>query len=128
MFNIGLAELLLILVLAVVLVGPQDLPKVTRWLARAFRSMRNTLKEFTASLNIDEEIKDVKETGNMLRETIRDINPVADLTDELQMVKKETQTGIKLFTDLPGAIKKEAMGLGAAQEKEPVSDGEKRIH
>ena len=75
MFNIGIAELVLILVLAFVLVGPQDLPKVARWLARSLRVIRNTIKNAMASINIDEDIKEVKKSGNELRDTIRDIYP-----------------------------------------------------
>ncbi|MBR4081764.1 MAG: twin-arginine translocase TatA/TatE family subunit [Clostridia bacterium] len=34
MFNIGFAELILVLIVAFLIVGPKDLPKVARWIAR----------------------------------------------------------------------------------------------
>ena len=40
MFNIGFAELLLVLIIAYVIVGPKDLPKVARWLGRMVKRAR----------------------------------------------------------------------------------------
>ena len=40
MFNIGFSELLLVLLVAFLVVGPKDLPKVARWLGRAVKKSR----------------------------------------------------------------------------------------
>ena len=45
MFNIGFAELLLVLIIAYVIVGPKDLPKVARWLGRMVRYARQLIKD-----------------------------------------------------------------------------------
>ena len=45
MFNIGFAELLLVLVIAYVIVGPRDLPKVARWLGRMVRRAKQLIRE-----------------------------------------------------------------------------------
>ena len=37
MFQIGFSELMLVLLIAFVIVGPKDLPKVARWLGRAVK-------------------------------------------------------------------------------------------
>ena len=42
MFNIGVGEILIVLVVAFVIVGPDDLPKVARWLGRQVRRPRTT--------------------------------------------------------------------------------------
>ena len=88
MFGISMSELLVILVLALVVVGPKDLPKVALWLARVLRAIRNMVKEFVSALNIDEEIKEVNEAGKELRETMRDLNPGA-LKDEYMTVEEK---------------------------------------
>ena len=107
MFNIGMIELLILFAVAVIVVGPKDLPKVARWLAGVLRSIRNMVLEFSSALNVEEEMKEVKEAGNMLKESVQDINPIAELTDEIQKVKEATQTELKALTDLPGSGKKE---------------------
>ena len=45
MFNIGFSELLLVLLVAFLVVGPKDLPKVARWLGRAVKKSRRLLNE-----------------------------------------------------------------------------------
>lgn len=43
MFNIGFSELLLVLLVAFLVVGPKDLPKVARWLGRTVKKSRRLL-------------------------------------------------------------------------------------
>ena len=43
MFNIGFSELILILLVAFVIVGPRDLPKVAAALGRGVRSIRRLI-------------------------------------------------------------------------------------
>ena len=45
MFNIGFSELLLVLLVAFLVVGPKDLPKVARWLGRTVKKSRRLLNE-----------------------------------------------------------------------------------
>jgi sec-independent protein translocase protein TatB len=100
MFNIGMGELLVILVVAMALVGPGDLPKVTRWIARVFKSMRTMVKSLTAELSLEEDIRRVKEAGKELKETVHDINPLAELTDEIEETKRETREAFNILDDL----------------------------
>ena len=46
MFNIGLGELLIVLLIAYVFVGPRDLPRVAKWLGRQVRRLRAVSREF----------------------------------------------------------------------------------
>ena len=46
MFNIGFSELILILLVAFVIVGPKDLPKVARALGRGVRNAKRWIDEF----------------------------------------------------------------------------------
>jgi sec-independent protein translocase protein TatB len=100
MFNIGMGELLVILVAAMVLVGPGDLPKVTRWLAKAFKYIRTTVKSITAELSIEEDLREVKEAGKELKETVHSINPLAEVTDEIEKTKRETREAFNILEDL----------------------------
>lgn len=43
--NIGFGELIMILLVAFLVVGPKDLPKVARWLGRQVRMIRRMIEE-----------------------------------------------------------------------------------
>jgi sec-independent protein translocase protein TatB len=117
MFNIGMGELLVILIVAMVLVGPGDLPKVTRWIANAFKSIRTTVKSITTELSLEEDIREVKEAGKELKETVRNINPLVEVTDEIEKVKRETREAFNILDDLNKNVLEES-------EKTPVKTDE----
>jgi sec-independent protein translocase protein TatB len=117
MFNIGMVELLILLAVALIVVGPQDLPKVARWLARALRNMRNMIQEFSSELNIEEDIKEIRKAGDLLKESVREINPVTELTDEIEKIQEASLAELKNLTDLPDALKNELSGSVWGQEK-----------
>lgn len=51
MIDIGWTEMLVIAVLAIIVVGPKDLPRVMRGMARAMAKMRGLAREFQAGMN-----------------------------------------------------------------------------
>jgi sec-independent protein translocase protein TatB len=59
MFNIGPLELMVILLLALVVVGPSKLPEVGRSIGRALREFRNIQDEMrdTINFNLDEPVR-----------------------------------------------------------------------
>ena len=62
MFNIGFAELILVLLVAFLVVGPKDLPKVARWLGRMVKKLRQLLREVKKETGWDELEKEFKDT------------------------------------------------------------------
>jgi sec-independent protein translocase protein TatB len=114
-----MGELLVILAVAMMLVGPSDLPKVARWIAKAFKSIRVAVEQFSSSLNLDEDIKEIKETGQMLRETVHDINPLAELTDEIKETKRETKEAFNVLGDL----NRNVFDMNANPSKTPEKTG-----
>ena len=52
MFNIGPQELLLILLVALVIVGPKRLPEITRTLGRGLRELRKAQDEVTKTIRL----------------------------------------------------------------------------
>jgi Tat protein translocase TatB subunit len=60
MFGIGLPELLLILVVALVVLGPKRLPELARSLGRALAELKKTAEDLKENLNVDEEWREVK--------------------------------------------------------------------
>jgi sec-independent protein translocase protein TatA len=50
MFNLGMQELLIILVIALIVVGPKKLPELAKSLGRGFAEFKRTADEFHSSL------------------------------------------------------------------------------
>ena len=60
MFGMGMPEILLILAIALIVIGPRKLPELGRGLGRALREFRQATNEFKSSLNIDDDLGDVR--------------------------------------------------------------------
>ena len=100
MFNIGFAELILILLIALLVVGPKDLPKVARWLGRCVKTLRRLIRELRQEVGWDEIMEEGQAVRDDVRQTIRENDVTADLKsfsgdfkEYLEKVKKDT--GIK---------------------------------
>ena len=96
MFNIGFAELLVILLIAFVVVGPKDLPKVARALGRFVKYIRNMIEEVKRESGLDEVESELKTMERKIDEGVRsvDIRPELQKTQlqinkELNAVKKD---------------------------------------
>ncbi|NVN91439.1 MAG: twin-arginine translocase TatA/TatE family subunit [Desulfuromonadales bacterium] len=56
MFGIGVPELLVILTLALIVIGPQQLPQIARSLGKAFAELKRTTEEFKQNLTVNVEM------------------------------------------------------------------------
>jgi TatA/E family protein of Tat protein translocase len=72
MFGIGMPELLLILAIALIVIGPKKLPDLAKSLGRAMREFKKATNEFKETLQVDEDLKDVKNAFNGLGKDIKD--------------------------------------------------------
>lgn len=80
MFNVGFSELLLILLVAFVIVGPKDLPKVARSMARGIRQLRQLFAEFKEESGLEETLQELKQE-------VEGVDPTATL----RAVREETE-------------------------------------
>ena len=80
MFDMGWSELLLVAVLAIVFVGPKDLPRVMRTVGQYVARMRAMVREFQNSfedLARESELEELRKQVAEMRETA--MKPIADL-------------------------------------------------
>lgn len=89
MFNIGAGEILIVLVVAFVIVGPDDLPRVARWLGRQVRRLRKALRDIKEETGWDELEKEVRDVQKDVRATVRELDVSADLKDAAKGVRDE---------------------------------------
>lgn len=96
MFNIGASELILLLLIAFIVVGPKDLPKVARSLGKAVRSIRSMVAEVKREAGLDELEGEMKDVQNEVQSTLKGADVRSDLRKtereidrEVSSVKKE---------------------------------------
>ena len=107
MFNMGSGELILILLVAFLIVGPKDLPKVARALARAIRYIKELFEEFKEETGLDETLEELKDTERDIATTMREIDPRV----ELRQAERDVNSAIR------DAEKSAKAGLGPAKKK-----------
>ena len=72
MFGIGMPEMILILIVALIVVGPKRLPDLAKALGRAVGEFRKATSELKESLGVDEELREVKKAFDGINSDLRD--------------------------------------------------------
>lgn len=98
MFGIGMPEMIMILVIALIVIGPKKLPDIAKALGRAFNEFKKATNDFKESMGIDDELNNVKnafdELNKDIKETI-DVTPSLKseefITSEIDNINKEPQ-------------------------------------
>jgi len=67
MFGIGMPEMIVILAVALIVIGPKKLPDLAKSLGRALGEFRKATNELKASIAIDDDLDDVKKTFTDLK-------------------------------------------------------------
>jgi TatA/E family protein of Tat protein translocase len=62
MFGIGMPEMILILAIALIVIGPKKLPDLAKSLGRAMREFKKATSELKESMELDNDFKGVKQT------------------------------------------------------------------
>jgi sec-independent protein translocase protein TatB len=123
--NIGITELVVILLLALLVVGPERLPEMARKLAKTLRQIRQAYENLTKDLG--PELMSLQQTTREIRESVDSVRSIpkdvvgsvvkaADLEDtvkDLKEVEKSLQQASKTMTQAGQIVQKP---LGQAVE------------
>jgi len=92
MFGIGMPEMLLILAIALIIIGPKKLPDLAKSLGRAFAEFKRATSELKESLEIDSELNDIKTAFNDMSSDIKEAIEVdVDTESEDQKAQNESE-------------------------------------
>jgi sec-independent protein translocase protein TatB len=115
MFDIGWTEIVSIVILAVLIIGPRDLPKAMRTLAKMIGKAKQMMREFQN--NVDDMIKDTE-----LEEVKKSIQSARNFDVKSQITKTIDSDGsIEKGMDLS----KEATAFNESMKETPPSQEEK---
>lgn len=110
MFGIGTPELLLILVIALVVVGPQRLPELGRTIGRALREFRK----------VQDEVRGMVQTG--IGDDFDDVRKeLRGTADELRRTSKEITGGVKRAGDVKSLLPSKKGGPHRTRRAEPAA-------
>jgi len=71
MFGIGMPEMILILAIALIVIGPKKLPDLAKSLGRAMREFKKATNEFKETMQIDNELSEVKKAFDDIDEDVK---------------------------------------------------------
>jgi Tat protein translocase TatB subunit len=135
MFGIGMPELILIAVVALIVLGPKKLPDLAKSMGRAVREFRKATSELKETLQVDEELSEVKKAFSDFHS---DVNKTIKAEAAKETAPAESPPSGSdapapadpgpaepLPTDKLDELKKafQAWNAGAAPESPPPSEG-----
>ena len=103
MLTFGWGEILLVLIVVIVVVGPKDLPKLIKQLSSFTKSIKKLSREFKSSLN---EIAD-HEDFDEVKSSLKEVNKIKDDID----LKGKFKSEIKSLKETTNIIEKEVKDL-----------------
>jgi TatA/E family protein of Tat protein translocase len=119
MFGIGMPELLLILAIALIVIGPKKLPDLAKSLGRTLREFKKATNEFKETIQIDEDLTDVKNAFDDLGDDIKDS---VGLNAPTEFSRPEDKEAAEKKEDSVDAGGKEVEGEDKSENVKPASD------
>ena len=114
MFGIGMPELLLILAIALIVVGPKKLPELARALGRGIAEFKKATNELKESLETNTDFADLKKSFDGIQDTAIDATAPPDPVEESAALQPDSAS-----TDSDQANKE---NVELTEEKPPNGD------
>ena len=87
------------LLIAFLVVGPKDLPRVARWLGRMVRKLRLMIREVKKETGWDDLEKEYRSTRANVDQTLKDIKKDVDITPDLKSASEDINKSVNSVRD-----------------------------
>ena len=112
MFGMGIGEILIIVIIAILFLGPDKLPSTMVDIAKFFRSVKGTVSSAKASLEEEMKFSEMKESALNYKKEL------TDASSELERMTNVTEIGTEL-TSIKNDINLDMPPPAPAAPKEP---------
>jgi sec-independent protein translocase protein TatB len=115
MFDVGFSEIVLIAVVALIVIGPQKLPKTARTLGHLFGRLQRYVNEVKADIAREMELEELKKLQQDVQGAARDIEQsVSNMKSELDAGVKNVEAQLNAEA-LESSVSESASKAGEAQ-------------
>jgi len=137
MFGMGVGEILVIAIIAIIFLGPEKLPEAMVKGAKFFKSFKNSINDIKSNFEQEMKIQELKEEALTYKQKLDEVATSARKVitfDELEEIKKSTQgvndslkeleESVKESTtlDTPSAITPQPIQITEAQKETKKED------
>jgi sec-independent protein translocase protein TatB len=118
MFGMGFMEIFLVLIVAIIALGPEKLPGALVEGAKFFKKIKGELSDAKSSLDKELNMSELKEDAQKLKESVSNIQNMANIDlDDLEKSAKPKQVEQKEApVEQPKKSKKEKVSLSKEKE------------
>lgn len=113
MFDIGFSELMVIAIVALIVIGPERLPKVARTLGHLFGRMQRYVNDVKADISREMELEELRK----LQASVQDA--AYSIQQSISREISETETALKKLEQEKAAAAPPAVEPAAADERSP---------
>ncbi len=107
MSRIGFGELIIILIIALVVLGPEKLPEASRALGKAIRSVKKYIRETTEELDVMEDVREIKKDIDDIQKDVRTMGE--SLEKSVQGETQKVEDGMRAVeNDINAAVHRAA--------------------
>ena len=111
MFGMGVGEILVIAIIAIIFLGPEKLPEAMVKGAKFFKSFKNSINDVKSSFEQEMKIQELKDEALTYKKKLDEVATSARKVitfDELEEIKKTTQGVNDSLKELESSVKESA--------------------
>src|SRR5512143_1904253 len=108
MFDIGFSEIVVIAIVALIVIGPERLPKTARTLGHLFGRLQRYVNEVKADINREIELDELRKLRQQVQTAARDIET------SISSAAREVESGVR-------AVESDLNSAADAAKPEPAS-------